>query len=98
MKRLMWLPCIALLALSLTAHASSLSDVANNLFGTVLNIREIIRMICMITGGAMVLSSFFRYRIHRRNPIEAPISSVVLLFIAGLCVFGLAYIPILVDA
>lgn len=98
MKKSVWLPIMVLMSVCLSAQANSLSDVANNLFGTVLNIREIIRVICMITGGAMVLSSFFRYRIHRRNPIEAPISSVILLLVAGVCVFGLAYIPILVDA
>ena len=81
--------------ISVDAYADSLGDISHHLFSAVEGIRDIIGLICIITGAAMIVGSFFRYLTHRRNPIEAPISSVIILFIAGVCVVVLAFIPIL---
>ena len=78
----------------LPAHAASLGDVAANLFVSVQGIKSIMDVLCYMTGAGLLLGCFFRFIKYRKNPIEAPLSSVIVLFLTGLIVVLLPLIPI----
>jgi intracellular multiplication protein IcmD len=72
----------------------SFGEIASNLFGNVLDIRGIVRAICIITGAALVLGSIFQYKKHRNNPSEVPLSTPIMTLLAGLALIALAFIPL----
>ena len=78
----------------LPIQAASLGDVASNLFVSVQSIKSIMDVLCYMTGGGLLLGSVFRFVKYRKNPIEAPLSSVIVLFLTGVVVLMLTLIPI----
>lgn len=71
----------------------SFGDIATSLFGNVMNIRGMVRAICIIAGTALVLGSLFQYKKHRNNPSEVPLSTPIMTLIVGLALIALAFIP-----
>jgi len=92
-----WLLLIFLF-LSIPAVAQSIGDVAGALFGGGMEITSIIRTICIIAGVALIFASLLQYKKHRNNPIEVPISTVLLSLIAGLALLALAFVPIQIPS
>lgn len=72
----------------------SFGDIASNLFGNVLDIKSIVRAICIITGVALVLGSFFQYKKHRNNPSEVPLSTPIMTLLVGLALIALSFVPL----
>lgn len=74
--------------------AEGFGTIGDNLFVAIQGISGIIHIICGATGAALILSAFFRYFTYRRNPVVAPLSSVITLLVTGLCLVALIFIPI----
>lgn len=74
--------------------ATGFGEIGANLFGAIEGINSIIHVLAGLTGSALVLGSFFRYFAYRRNPIVAPLSSVIIMLLTGLCLIALIFIPI----
>jgi len=72
----------------------SFGDIANSLFGNVLDIRGIVRAVCIIAGSALILGSLFQYKKHRNNPSEVPLSTPIMTFLVGLGLIALSFIPL----
>lgn len=75
------------------AQIGGFGSLASNLFSTVEGISTIIHIICGASGAALILAAFFRYFAYRRNPVVAPLSSVITLLLTGLCLIALIFIP-----
>jgi hypothetical protein len=90
---------LGLLFTIMTADAASyhtsygVGGIANQLFGEAMGIRQIVRVICIVTGTALIFGSVIQYRKHRRNPIETPMGSVFMLLITGAALIALSFIP-----
>jgi hypothetical protein len=93
-KKALLIISVALPLWGLPAYAASLGDVASNLFVSVQGIKSIMDVLCYMTGGGLLLGSVFRFIKYRKNPIEAPLSSVFVLFVTGLIIVLLPFIPI----
>jgi hypothetical protein len=76
------------------AQNNGFGPLASNLFSTIEGISTIIHVICGAAGAALFLAAFFRYFAYRRNPVVAPLSSVITLLLTGLCLIALIFIPI----
>ena len=72
----------------------SFGDIANGLFGDVLDIRGIIRAVCIIAGIALILGSIHQYKKHRNNPIEVPLGTPIIGLLAGLGLIALSFVPL----
>ena len=64
---------------------SGLGQVANNLMDPVHMFANFIGSMSIIIGIGFLLASFQKYGQHRRNHMAAPISTVIFLFIMGVC-------------
>lgn len=76
------------------SNVQSFGNIAESLFGTAMTVRELVKTLCIMTAIALLLSSLFQYRKHRRNPLETTLSSVITNFIVGLALLVLAFVPL----
>jgi hypothetical protein len=77
--------------------AVSLGELASNVFGIGMDVRSIIRFICIVAGVSLMLGSLLQYKKYRQNPVEMRLSTVMFTFIIGVCLILLSFIPIQVE-
>lgn len=75
------------------ANADTIGDIAKGLGHGVDFISEGLHFIVLVTGSLMVLGSFFKYMKYRKNPVEVKFSSVFVMFVAGLALVLLYFLP-----
>jgi hypothetical protein len=56
-------------------------------------LNSIIQKICLISGISVLFCCIMRYFAYKKNPIAVKFSQPFWLFIIGLCLLGLAYLP-----
>ena len=85
----------ALLALFFcsSSQAVSLGNIAQNLTVASKSIAELIHTLCWITGIALIAGALLKYKRHRENPVEAPLSMVFVMLLAGIALITLTFIP-----
>jgi RsiW-degrading membrane proteinase PrsW (M82 family) len=64
----------------------SVGAVAGNLTGATDIFNGVFSAIFYVIGITLVVASIMRYRDHRQNPSQTPISKVIFLFLAGLAI------------
>lgn len=69
-------------------------DIASNVFGVELTLRQFFQTTTIIIGVALIILSFFKYLHHRKNSVETPLSTVITLFLMGVALIILAFIPL----
>jgi hypothetical protein len=67
-------------------------DVANNLMDPLTFMGDFLQAGCFIVGGGFIFASVVKFFDHRRSPTMVPLSTVVLLFIAGLVLVALPFL------
>lgn len=90
------IPIVFFLTFVEKASASTdqgLGDVFSNLVGIGMSAHDIIRTVCILTGVGMLLGTIVQFAKYRRNPIETRLSLIILNFIIGICLIGLAFVP-----
>jgi hypothetical protein len=87
------LSTLVLLIVNQIASAENLGQIAGNLQSTVSGAVAGVRTICTIVGAGLVLASLIKFKEHRSNPVEHPFGRVLLLFLFGLALIALAFVP-----
>ncbi|MCL5260106.1 MAG: hypothetical protein M1561_00265 [Gammaproteobacteria bacterium] len=76
------------------AGKDSFGDIASRLFGSEMDVRLLIRVLCIMTGIALILSSIIQYGKHRRNPVETTLGAVFTSLLVGLALIALSFVPL----
>lgn len=76
-----------------TKKAGNIGDVASELFGFTQNIGQLLKVIAIVAGVALLFFSIVQYKKHRNNPIETPLSTVIMTFVIGLGLIALSFVP-----
>lgn len=95
------LACICLLPGSVFAYHSAqpvgFGGMALEILGPVTLLSDFVSTAALVIGAMMLMGSFIRYTRYRRNPLEAPLSSVIVLFIIGACLVALAVVHMVYE-
>lgn len=75
----------------------SVGQIAENLTGPVDAIISLVRAICVISGLGLVMGSLVKFSDHRKNPQEITLGMVFMIFLAGMSLLAVAFIPSLVP-
>jgi Ca2+/H+ antiporter len=95
LKQLLILFGTYFLAVTCLAQSSqSLGGAIGNVLQPLGMLGQLIKVVCIIAGVGMLVGSLVRYKRHRQNPVEAPLSSCIMLFLTGLALLALALIPV----
>lgn len=65
--------------------------VADNLLQPVAFASQFIYSACLVIGASFIFAGIIKYVEHRRNPLVAPMSTVVFLFLAGIFLMALPF-------
>lgn len=71
----------------------SLTNTFDNMESVVVNVNSIVKAIIITAGIYFLAYSLLQFQKYRRNPVVAPISSVIFYAILGLCLIALTFIP-----
>ena len=82
------------ISLPVVAEAKSFGDIASNLFGAEMGIKQIVHVICMVTGIALIFASVLQYKKHRQNPSEVPLTTPIMSLLVGLALIAMTFIPL----
>lgn len=88
-----WLFCYVDSAFALQRRAPSIGNVADNLYGPMTAIISIVRAISITAGVGLVLASFAKFGDHRRNRHEVTLALVITMFVSGVCLILVGFIP-----
>lgn len=86
------LPNLVFADVGVAKNAVPLSGVAKNLMQPTSLLTELVYTACYIIGMALIIGSGVQYRIHRQNPMQAPLSRVLLWLIFGIAIFVLPFV------
>lgn len=78
---------------SIASSTENLGVVVNEIAQPLDSVASLVHIVCIVTGAGLMMAAFIRYLQHRRNPIEATLSSVFALLFTGIAVLILAFIP-----
>ena len=73
--------------------APSFGGIAKNMMDPVIGVISIVRAISITAGIGLVLSSFSKFADHRRNRHEISLATVFSIFVAGVCLIIVGFIP-----
>lgn len=68
-----------------------------HMFYFVTNIRGLLRVIMFVTSAGLFMGAIIRFQKYRQNPVETPLSSVLLLLLVAILLLALAFVPIQAD-
>lgn len=83
---------------ALASELTSLGTVALNMVEPINIVADFIGTACMITGITMIFGAFLKYLQYRVNPLVAPISTIIMLFIFGVVLLCLPFIYLLTES
>ncbi len=87
-NRLLLLIIFSLFSVSAMAagagYNTSIGDAARNVNQVLMGVSDILEAIIYIAGVAVLCSSAMKYRIHRQNPQQIPISTVITELVLGI--------------
>ena len=92
-----WLWIAALFTTSVYAYVPSsyqpqgVGKVADNLLQPVAFASQFVYTSCLVIGASFLFACIIKYVEHRRNPLAAPMGTVVFLFIAGVFLMALPF-------
>lgn len=76
------------------ASDEGLGDIAGNVVGVGENIYQFFRVVCIMASAGMLLGAVLKYQKHRKNPIIAKLSDVVMMVVISAALLVLAFIPV----
>ena len=97
MKILTLLVCLAIPAFASASDLVGIGRVAENILEPVNMVSDFICTASIITGVSALFGAFLKYMQHRVNPLVAPISTVVVLFIIGVVLVCLPFIYMMTE-
>jgi len=71
----------------------SIGDVAGNLFGVLMNVRQMIQVLCITVGSVLIFFSGVQYRRHCKNPVQITMGTVFMTFLIGAVLIGMSFVP-----
>jgi hypothetical protein len=71
----------------------SFGDVASNIYEPVSIIIQLVRAVSFISGSGLLLGGMVKYIDYRRNPIAVRLSTVAFMFIFGVSLILIGFIP-----
>jgi hypothetical protein len=71
----------------------SFGEVASNIYEPVSIIIQLVRAVSFISGGGLILGGLIKYIDYRRNPIAVRLSTVTFMFIFGVSLILIGFIP-----
>ena len=72
---------------------STYGDLANSVMGPVAALISVLDSISIICGAGMIMGSLFKYLSYRKNSSATPISVPIVMFIAGVGLVLLGFVP-----
>lgn len=87
--------CFFLVTNVLAASYETIGEASSNLLGVAFGVKMIVRAMFIIAGTAFIMGSIYQYRKYRVNSIEHRLSTVIVLFILGVALMILAFIPMI---
>ena len=78
---------------SCNASADGLGDVAAGIREPITMITQLVQAISIICGSGLILGSFFKYLEYRKNPVVIRISMVIFMFLFGVALIILGWMP-----
>jgi intracellular multiplication protein IcmD len=82
-------------SVTIAVRSQDLGQIARQIAAPVGLATNLVQIICIICGVAMILGSLLKYKAHRQNPIEVPFSTPIMLLLFGLAVLALGIFPAL---
>lgn len=83
------IPCVAF-----AAENQDLSGIAENVVDVGDMMYQFFRAICMVASAGMFLGAILKYQKHRKNPIIAKLSDVIMMLVLSGALLLLAFIPV----
>ncbi len=74
-------------------HEGGVGSVAENLSSFGKDLGKFFKTAAAMSGIAIIIFSFIQYGKYRKNPIEMPVSKVIMTFIIGLSLIALSLVP-----
>lgn len=90
--------CILIPTYAFANHAVGIGDIAKNLIEPVNIVSDFIASASFIVGASCIFAGFLRFMQYRVNPMMAPISTVMTLFILGIVLILLPFIYLLTES
>lgn len=87
---------IALLLVAFTHIAfavDSLGEFADSLLNPVSGMANVIKFICVVVGGGMVMASLVKLKEYIQQTTDTGLLSIITLFIIGLAMIALIFLP-----
>jgi len=72
----------------------SLGDLSDSIFGVGMEVRDIVRTVCIIAGVSLILGSLLQYKKYRQNPVETRLGAVIFTFVTGVSLILLSFAPV----
>lgn len=73
-------------------------EVASNLMEPVTIVSNFVGTASFVVGVTCIFGAFLRYTQHRKNPLVAPMSTIVLLLVIGIVLIFLPFVYLLTDS
>jgi len=91
--------CLLFLPIGLfAANPAGIGRVASNMLDPVYVVSDFVSTAAIIIGGTCLFGSFLKYMQYRVNPLAAPLSTVIVLFLMGLVLVCLPLVYKLTDS
>ena len=68
-------------------------DISKIILSVEVNLHFMLRALCIVTGVGLLFGGLIQIKKHIDNPAEVRLSTSIALFLIGLAMIGLAYIP-----
>lgn len=88
----MMLSGFAFADVGVSKNAVSLSVVTQNIMQPTTLLADFAYVACYIIGVALIVGSGIQYRTYRMNPMQSPLSRVLLWLIFGIAIFVLPFV------
>lgn len=89
----LWLFCWIDCTFAIDPQHPSIGGVAKNLLDPLLGVISLVRAVSITAGIGMILSSFSKFVDHRRNRHEMSLGVVLTVFVTGVCLIIVGFIP-----
>lgn len=71
----------------------NIGDIASNLFNFGQNLSQVAKTVVIMAGISIIMFGMIQYGKHRNNPVETPISKVIMTIVVGLSLIALSFVP-----
>ncbi len=76
------------------AESAGFGSIAQGINEPLTVLIQFVRIVCIVTGVGLIVGGFVKYKQHRDNPVEVPLSSCIFLVLGGIALIVLTFIPL----